>query len=113
MLVHPLKLEREQLAILVLSQLIVIYNFQSLESSSINIPLKFLGGGLLICELILNEDRSGPVFPLLQSLNMLVATGGRERTASEYKQLLEKHGFVDVQVKPVHPTMAAILCRKM
>ena len=112
MLVHPLKLEREQLAILVLSQLIVICNF-SLESSSIHIPLQFLGGGLLICELILNEDKSGPVFPLLQSLNMLVATGGRERTASEYKQLLEKHGFVDVQVKPVHPTMAAILCRKM
>ena len=112
MLVHPLKLDREQLAILVLSQLIVIYNF-SIENSSINIPLQFLGGGLLICELILNEDKSGPVFPLLQSLNMLVATGGRERTASEYKQLLEKHGFVDVQVKPVHPTMAAILCRKM
>ena len=36
-------------------------------------------------------------------------SGGKERTASEYKQLLEKHGFVDVQVKQVHPNMGAIV----
>ena len=73
----------------------------------------FVGGGLLICESILNEDKSGPLFPLLRSLHMLMQTGGKERTASEYKQPLEKHGFVDVQVKQVHPNMGAILCRKI
>ena len=33
---------------------------------------------------------------------MLVETGGKERSASEYKLLLEKHGFVDVQAKKVY-----------
>ena len=58
-----------------------------------------LGGGLLIAERFLNEDKTGPRGTLLQSLNMLVQTHGKERTATEYKQLLEEQGFVDIQVK--------------
>ena len=58
-----------------------------------------LGGGLLIAEKLLNEDKTGPRGTLLQSLNMLVQTQGKERTATEYKQLLEEQGFVDIQVK--------------
>jgi acetylserotonin N-methyltransferase len=34
---------------------------------------------------------------LMQSLNMLVATEGRERTLSEYRKLLESAGFRSVQ----------------
>ncbi|CAH3184860.1 unnamed protein product [Porites lobata] len=69
------------------------------------------GGGLLICERILNEDKRGPT--LIFSLLMLVSTGGKERSAPEFKHLLEKHGFIDVQAKRVYFTQDAIFCRKM
>lgn len=50
-------------------------------------------------EKILNDDKDGPLMTLIFDLGILVAAGGRERTASEYKQLLNGHGFVDVQIK--------------
>ena len=45
---------------------------------------------------------------------MLVQTHGKERTVTEYKQLLEEQGFVDIQAKqPESPSgYVAILCRK-
>ena len=49
----------------------------------------------------------------MQSLNMLLLCPGKERSAKEYTELLEKHGFVDVQVKLVNPAMDAILCKKI
>ncbi|KAL9973438.1 hypothetical protein ACROYT_G019900 [Oculina patagonica] len=72
------------------------------------------GGSLLIAEKFLNEDKTGPKGALLQSLNMLVQLHGKERTATEYKQLLEKQGFVDIQTKQLEssPELDAILCRK-
>jgi acetylserotonin N-methyltransferase len=54
------------------------------------------GGGILIAEKLLDEDRSGPTSALLQSLNMLVCTEGKERTLSEYRELLEAAGFENV-----------------
>jgi acetylserotonin N-methyltransferase len=51
------------------------------------------GGGLLIAEKTLNEDRTGPATAYLQSLNMLLCTEGRERTASEYEELAKVAGF--------------------
>ena len=73
-----------------------------------------LGGGLLICEKILDEDKRGPKRALLESLTMLVATGGKERTASEYKHILDKHGFIVTQIKQLHQSlfMDAMLCIK-
>jgi acetylserotonin N-methyltransferase len=50
-------------------------------------------GGLLICEKLLNEERNGPATAYLQSLNMLVVTEGRERSASEYEALTKAAGF--------------------
>ena len=72
------------------------------------------GGGLLICEKILDEDKRGSKQALLQSLSMLVATGGKERTASEYKQILDKHGFIVTQINQLDqcPFMDVILCLK-
>lgn len=53
------------------------------------------GGTLLITESVLNEDRSGTPFAVLMSLHMLVLCepGARERTAEEYRTLLEQNGF--------------------
>ena len=70
------------------------------------------GGALLVAEKLLNEDRSGPVPALLQSLNMLVCTEGRERTLSEYRQLFEQAGFKDVQGRVTGGTLDAIFAIK-
>lgn len=51
------------------------------------------GGGLLICERLLNEERDGPVSAYLQSLNMLLCTEGKERSPSEYESLTRAAGF--------------------
>ncbi|MBV8810501.1 MAG: hypothetical protein JO033_17660 [Acidobacteriaceae bacterium] len=66
-------------------------------------------GGVLIAEALINEDRSGPVYAIMQDLNMLVCTDGRERTASEYKQLLESTGFSRVQAGRTGASLDAIL----
>lgn len=55
------------------------------------------GGGLLIAEKMLSEDKTGPRWAQMQDLNMLVCTEGRERTLSEYSQLLAQVGFKQVQ----------------
>jgi acetylserotonin N-methyltransferase len=54
-------------------------------------------GGLLIVEKLLAENRAGPVSTLMQSLNMLLCTEGKERSLSEYRFLLEASGFGDVR----------------
>jgi len=51
------------------------------------------GGGLLICERLLNEERDGPASAYLQSLNMLLCTEGKERSPSEYESLTRSAGF--------------------
>lgn len=55
------------------------------------------GGGLLIVEKLLAENRAGTVSTLMQSLNMLLCTEGKERSLSEYRALLETAGFQDVR----------------
>lgn len=55
------------------------------------------GGGLLIAEKLLDEDKCGPLSGQLQSLNMLICTEGKERTLAEYTQLLQRAGFGEVR----------------
>ncbi|XP_077150802.1 acetylserotonin O-methyltransferase-like isoform X1 [Ranitomeya variabilis] len=71
------------------------------------------GGGVLLVEALLNEDKSGPVTSQLLSLNMLVQTEGRERTPSEYTKLLIDSGFRDIKVKATGKLHDAILGRKL
>ncbi|XP_063811746.1 acetylserotonin O-methyltransferase-like isoform X2 [Pseudophryne corroboree] len=71
------------------------------------------GGGVLLIEHLLNEDKSGPVASQLFSLYMLVLTEGRERTPSEYTKLLTDCGFRDIQVKSTGTRYDAILGRKL
>jgi acetylserotonin N-methyltransferase len=70
------------------------------------------GGGLLIAEALLNEDRSGPVYGAMQDLNMLVCTDGRERTFGEYRGLLEAAGFTNVQYKRTGSVLDAVFATK-
>ncbi len=70
------------------------------------------GGGLMIGEKIIHEDRSGPRWAMMQSLNMLVCTEGKERSASEYEQLLRKAGFSSIEVTTTSVPLDGILAIK-
>jgi acetylserotonin N-methyltransferase len=70
------------------------------------------GGGLLICERILNEERDGPASAYFQSLNMLVCTEGRERTASEYERLAREAGFREFTARRTGRPLDAMLAVK-
>jgi acetylserotonin N-methyltransferase len=70
------------------------------------------GGGLLLCECLLHDDRCGPIGSLMQDLNMLVVTEGKERTCSEYRVLLDAAGFGSVQCRRTGSVVDAVLARK-
>ncbi|XP_053313330.1 probable bifunctional dTTP/UTP pyrophosphatase/methyltransferase protein isoform X2 [Spea bombifrons] len=65
-------------------------------------------GGLLIAEIVLDEEKKQPR-ALLQSLSM---SEGMQRSGSEYRQLLEKHGFNNVQLKITGNLLDVILAVK-
>ncbi len=70
------------------------------------------GGGLLLCEKTLSETHDGPASGYLQSLNMLVCTEGRERTAAGYRQLVEQAGFTQFQLCQTGRPLDAMLAIK-
>lgn len=55
------------------------------------------GGQIVISELLVNDDKTGPPAAALMSLNMLVETVGRNYTPAEYGTWLRDTGFVDVE----------------
>ncbi|KAM9577840.1 acetylserotonin O-methyltransferase-like [Trichechus inunguis] len=70
------------------------------------------GGGILVVESLLDEDRRGPLTTQLYSLNMLVRTEGRERTPAEYRTLVSSADFQDFQLKKTGKIYDVILARK-
>jgi acetylserotonin N-methyltransferase len=70
------------------------------------------GGGVLIAEALMDDDRSGPTHVLMQNLNMLVCTEGKERTCSEYRSLLDAAGFRSIQCRRTGTIVDAVLARK-
>ncbi|KAF3700782.1 Acetylserotonin O-methyltransferase [Channa argus] len=70
------------------------------------------GGGTLVVEAMLFENRRGPVMAQIFSLNMLVQTEGRERPPSEYVHMLNEAGFQNVQVCRTGKSYDAILAIK-
>ena len=70
------------------------------------------GGALLIAEKLLLDDKSGPEWAQMQSLNMLTCTEGKERTLAEYEALLTKAGFSDVRGRRLPVPGDAILAIK-
>jgi acetylserotonin N-methyltransferase len=70
------------------------------------------GGGLLIAERLLADDKSGPLAGQLQSLNMLACTEGKERSAPEYRALLLEAGFSKVESKVTGSVVDATLATK-
>lgn len=71
------------------------------------------GGGLLLAEMLLEDDKRGPVSAHMQSVNMLICTEGKERSAAEYRQLLARCGFGRVEARTTGTPLDAVLARKM
>jgi hypothetical protein len=59
------------------------------------------GGTVLIIERLIPEDGGDPIPTLLSDINMLVITGGQERTNAEYGRLLEAAGLKLGNIEPV------------
>lgn len=57
------------------------------------------GGRVLVVEMLVPEE-IGPDFVMLMDLNMLVITGGRERTAKEFEALFTQAGLRLARVLP-------------
>lgn len=70
------------------------------------------GGALLIAEKLLNDHKSGPMPALMQSLSMLVCTEGKERTLTEYAELLRAAGFRRIEGKVTGAPLDAVLALK-
>jgi O-methyltransferase domain len=63
---------------------------------------------VLIIERLIPDDPTEAVPVLLSDLNMLVVSGGQERTNAEYGQLLAEAGLSLAKVQPVAPPYGVI-----
>jgi acetylserotonin O-methyltransferase len=70
------------------------------------------GGAVLVAEKLLWDDKSGPRWAQMQSLNMLTCTEGKERTLGEYEELLRAAGFTRVQGHRTAAPLDAVIARK-
>ena len=55
------------------------------------------GGAVVISELLVNDEKTGPAPAALMSLNMLIETEGRNYTPAEYSAWLEEAGFRHIE----------------
>ncbi|XP_056436001.1 probable bifunctional dTTP/UTP pyrophosphatase/methyltransferase protein [Gadus chalcogrammus] len=67
------------------------------------------GCGLLVSEIFLDRDRTGPSQGLLQALGL---GPGKQRSAGEYGALLESHGFTVSHIAHTDSLLDALLCIK-
>ena len=65
------------------------------------------GGRLLLVEAVVPEGNE-PSFSKLMDLQMLIMTGGRERTAAEYRALLARAGFEMTGVIPTKSPVSIV-----
>ncbi|HEV7368299.1 methyltransferase [Arenibaculum sp.] len=69
------------------NRVLLARSFDALES----------GGAVVISELLVDDNKTGPAPAALMSLNMLIETEGRNYTPAEYGTWLEDAGFRDVE----------------
>lgn len=62
---------------------------------------KFSGGALLVLEKTLHDDKGGPLPALLEDVGMATLSIGHERSGKEYRNLLAKHGFDQIEIKEI------------
>ena len=71
------------------------------------------GGMLVIAEMVPNDTRTGPVFPLLFGLNMILHTNeGDVFTLAEYRQWLKRAGFSNIKTVEAQGPSPVILATR-
>ncbi|KAM9576387.1 putative bifunctional dTTP/UTP pyrophosphatase/methyltransferase protein [Trichechus inunguis] len=70
------------------------------------------GGGLLVAEAILYEERRNSRGAWVQSPSTLLQTQGRQRSGEEYQRLLRAQGFHDVRVVRTAALLDAVLATR-
>jgi hypothetical protein len=71
------------------------------------------GGMLVIAEMIPNDTRTGPMFPLLFGLNMVLHTAeGDVFTMSQFKQWLKQAGFASVKTVEIESPSPLIVATR-
>lgn len=55
------------------------------------------GGSIIVSELLVNDEKTGPAPAALMSLNMLIETEGRNYTPAEYGAWMKTAGFHDIR----------------
>lgn len=70
------------------------------------------GGTLVVCDYVVEDDRSGPPFPLIFASEMLLKSkrGGTWRQA-DYREWLAKAGFEDVSFHPTPSPATLVVAR--
>lgn len=58
------------------------------------------GGRIILHEMLLNDEKSGPLAVAGYSVSMLLWTEGRQFSGSELAAMLQEAGFVDIRVIP-------------
>lgn len=67
------------------------------------------GGTLVICDYVVDDDRSGPAFPLIFASEMLLKSRqGRTWRQADYRAWLGKAGFDDISFQPT-PSPATLV----
>jgi 2-polyprenyl-3-methyl-5-hydroxy-6-metoxy-1,4-benzoquinol methylase len=67
------------------------------------------GGRLVIGDMVPNEDRSGPPFPVMFALNMLLHCDGDTYTFSEYRRWLVEEGFSQAEAFDTHRSHSPVI----
>lgn len=74
--------------------------------------LVLAGAGLLVAEVALDEDPRAAQPGLLRSLSRLLQPPGGERSLAKSRQLLQLHGFTDVQVACTGDVLTVVLATR-
>jgi hypothetical protein len=70
------------------------------------------GGRLWIHEMIWNPNKDGPLITAIHNAAMRTGGAGRQRTAQELSQLLQRAGFTSVDIVPTVGAFALVVARK-
>ena len=66
------------------------------------------GAKVLLVESVVEADDNAPSMSKVMDLNMLVMTGGKERTEKEYAELFGKTGFKLTNIIPTNSPMQIV-----
>ena len=70
------------------------------------------GGRIYVHEVLLDDDKTGPLVGITDSMHMMFFTEGKQRTRAEFDDLFREAGFVDTQVIPTFAYYSVVSGRK-